>query len=169
MSKYVLQQLHLKDLLSLGNAVSGLMAILASLPFYFQSSTAAIFFIVLAVVFDFLDGYVARQTGKSNEFGKQLDSLADVVSFGVAPVVLVLSLNSSLFAVVAGVLYLSGGLIRLARFNVQKEKKVYYGLPIPLAALFVAFVYYFAFSIAHFALAIAALLMVSRFKLKKLR
>lgn len=102
--------------------------------------------IVFAMFFDVLDGRVARLTKTQSAFGVQIDSLADLVSFGVAPAILVY--RWSLHAIgIAGVLvafaYVAGGAIRLARFNVlttapsgapKKPSKYILGLPIPGAA-----------------------------------
>lgn len=102
--------------------------------------------IVFAMFFDAIDGRVARMTRTQSAFGVQIDSLADVASFGVAPAVLVyeLSLESlGMLGVVACFAYVACGAIRLARFNVQamgeggapkKPGKYILGLPIPGAA-----------------------------------
>jgi CDP-diacylglycerol--serine O-phosphatidyltransferase len=120
-----------------------------------------------AVVLDGLDGRIARLTGTTSEFGKEMDSLADVVSFGVAPAVLGLAWGSQFVdgplnpflaeqmrraAYFVGFLFLLSGAVRLARFNVQKnpvpknpgrvDRKYFVGLPTPAAAGLVAAVVY---------------------------
>jgi CDP-diacylglycerol---serine O-phosphatidyltransferase len=101
----------------------------------------AAWFIVLGGVFDSLDGVMARITRSSSQFGVELDSLADVVTFGAAPSFLVYQANlSSLgsLGVIISSLPLVMGAIRLARFNVQLvgfEKDYFKGLPIPAAAI----------------------------------
>lgn len=98
-------------------------------------------FIVLAAVFDSLDGVMARITRSSSQFGVELDSLADVVSFGAAPSLLVFqaylhSLNN--WGILISSMPLVFGAIRLARFNVQLvgfDKEHFTGLPIPFQAL----------------------------------
>ena len=102
--------------------------------------------IVFAMMFDMIDGRVARMTRTQSAFGVQLDSLADVASFGVAPAVLVFrwSLQElELVGVVVAFLYVACGAIRLARFNVlamassgvpKRPSKYIVGLPIPGAA-----------------------------------
>lgn len=167
MNGFALRQLAFKDYLTLGNAVSGFSSIISSLPFYFYSPAAAVFFIFLAAFFDFIDGKVARKQNKDNEFGKQLDSLCDAVSFGVAPAVFVLSSQFSVIGFLAAVAFLCAGIVRLALYNVQKEKGVYYGLPIPFAAMLVALINYFLPLASAAVLFIAAILMLSRFKLPK--
>jgi len=102
-------------------------------------ATAA-WLIVLASVFDTLDGKIARMTKSYSEFGIEFDSLADVVSFGVAPSLLLYKLyffRFETFGIVLSFFPLLFGSIRLARFNVQIsgfEKHGFAGLPIPTAA-----------------------------------
>ncbi len=102
--------------------------------------------LVFAMVFDMLDGRVARMTRTQSAFGVQIDSLADVVSFGVAPALLVYQWTAPRYeglALAASFLFVGCGAIRLARFNVlttgergapQKPGKYIVGLPIPGAA-----------------------------------
>lgn len=123
-------KVDLKDLLTLGNAVSGIVGISLAIA----GQGFAWLYIFPAIVFDFLDGRVARKT-KPNEFGKELDSLADTVSFVVAPAVVAMFGQLSLVLTIASAFYVCCGLWRLAKFNLQSDKKHYYGLPSPLAAL----------------------------------
>jgi CDP-diacylglycerol--serine O-phosphatidyltransferase len=98
-------------------------------------------FIILAAIFDSLDGLMARITRSSSQFGVELDSLADVVSFGAAPSLLVFqahlwTMNS--LGILISAMPLVFGAIRLARFNVQLsgfDKDKFVGLPIPFQAL----------------------------------
>ncbi|HTU00601.1 MAG TPA: CDP-diacylglycerol--serine O-phosphatidyltransferase, partial [Candidatus Sulfotelmatobacter sp.] len=100
--------------------------------------------ILLALVFDSLDGGVARMTGATSDIGIELDSLADLVSFGVAPGVLAYVLALKPFGWVGGLgafAFAACGAFRLARFNVQTrslDKRYFVGLPIPAAAAVVA-------------------------------
>jgi len=98
-------------------------------------------FIGFAVVLDMLDGRIARLTGATSAFGTEFDSLADVVSFGVAPAVLVFEWGLTGFGRMgwaAGFIYLSAAAIRLARFNIQStashDKRYFVGMPSPAAA-----------------------------------
>lgn len=97
--------------------------------------------ILAAAVLDLLDGLVARLTGTESAFGAQLDSLADVVAFGVAPAMLIYTrmghMENRHIAEGTAMFFAVCGALRLARFNVQKthvEKKSFTGLPIPAAA-----------------------------------
>ena len=158
-------KLGLKDFLTLCNGASGINAVFLAIGGLFYASA---FFIALAVVFDFFDGKIARSRGKENDFGRELDSLNDVVSFAVAPVVLAASVNGDFLVLVAGVFYVLCGLMRLALFNMQKIKGVYFGLPIPAAAIAAvasALVIPVALPVA---LVVLGVLMVARFKIKKL-
>jgi CDP-diacylglycerol--serine O-phosphatidyltransferase len=98
-----------------------------------------------AILLDVLDGRIARMTGTTSEFGAELDSLADVVSFGVAPALLAYSwgFTATLPRVgwLVAFLFVACGTLRLARFNVQKsvvDGRYFVGLPIPAAAAPVA-------------------------------
>jgi CDP-diacylglycerol--serine O-phosphatidyltransferase len=100
--------------------------------------------IMIASIFDVLDGWVARITHTTTKFGIEIDSLSDVISFGVAPGVLVYTWTLSSFGKIGwlGSFFLVAcAALRLARFNVQMggaEKKHFTGLPTPAAALVIA-------------------------------
>ena len=105
----------------------------------------AVYLILLALVFDTLDGSVARLTKSVSEFGKELDSLCDLVAFGVAPAVLMVTTVGPQDAATGGapgrlnavlaILFVICGALRLARFNVyqSEERQIFTGLPIPAA------------------------------------
>lgn len=106
--------------------------------------TLAAWFIILAAVFDTLDGIMARITKSSSDFGVELDSLADVVSFGLAPAFLAYSIhlyrNEGLGMLISAMVLIFGAM-RLARFNAQLvsyDKDYFKGLPIPAAAITIA-------------------------------
>src|ERR1041385_8172917 len=110
----------LPSLFTTGNLFLGFWAIVRAFHGQFQEAAPLIFW---AILLDLLDGRLARMTGTTSEFGAELDSLADVVSFGVAPAILAYSWA---FATVPRVgwlvafLFVVCGALRLARFNVQK-------------------------------------------------
>lgn len=96
--------------------------------------------ILVAIVADGFDGYLARKTQTESEFGMNFDSLSDCISFGVAPALLMYSYVSEWW--VAGIcfLYVGAGVVRLARYNVcahDMEEGIFIGMPIPLGALLI--------------------------------
>ncbi|MBC8356035.1 MAG: CDP-diacylglycerol--serine O-phosphatidyltransferase [Planctomycetes bacterium] len=133
-------------LLTLGNGVCGLGSIaLATMGAEELGQTRAIFcagaFIFVGMVFDGLDGYVARLMKQTSQFGAELDSLCDVITFTVAPVFIMLTLTDVVplrFLWGIGVLFMLCGLLRLARFNVEldddDDHDWFRGLPTPAAA-----------------------------------
>ncbi len=121
------------------NLVLGMFAIIFTLQGDF---TYAAFFVVAAMVADGLDGRVARYFGVSSDFGKELDSLCDLVSFGVAPAIMAYAYMLKDFsggALIAAA-FATCGALRLARFNVNtsKVKGYFMGLPIPAAGCVIA-------------------------------
>jgi CDP-diacylglycerol--serine O-phosphatidyltransferase len=102
-------------------------------------------FIGIAIVLDMLDGRIARLTNTTSAFGVEFDSLADVISFGVAPAVLAFEWGLNGLGQVgwaAGFIYMSAAAMRLARFNIQTsaqvDKRYFIGMPTPAAAGLVA-------------------------------
>lgn len=128
----------LPTLFTVGNIFCGFYAIIAIIDGHYSYAAVAL---GIAVVLDGLDGRVARMANATSDFGLQMDSLADVVSFGIAPAVLLYSWGFSdlgRFAQFSSFLFLICGAMRLARFNVQADLKHFAGLPIPAGAGFVA-------------------------------
>ena len=127
----------LPTLFTVGNLFCGYLSVWCSIRGTFQ--TAAIL-IIAAAVLDLLDGRIARLTNSTSRFGEEYDSLADLVSFGVAPAVLAYSWGLADFhrlGWMASFLFVVCGSMRLARFNIQTrvtDKKYFIGLPIPAAA-----------------------------------
>jgi len=119
------------------NMFCGLLSIVQASEGRFVEAS---YFIILAGVFDALDGMMARLTKSSSQFGVEIDSLSDVVSFGAAPAFLVYKVHLYQFnewgLIISSLLMIMGG-IRLARFNVQLvgfDKNYFTGLPIPSSA-----------------------------------
>lgn len=131
----------LPNLLTTGAMFGGFYAILAAMDGNFAAAAVAIF---VAMVFDGLDGRVARMTNTQSEFGVQYDSLSDMVSFGMAPAILAFSwmLNEvGKIGWAAAFVYASCGALRLARFNTQVgsvDKRYFVGLASPSAAALIA-------------------------------
>jgi len=138
----------------------------------------AAWMILLALLFDGLDGRIARLTNTSSRFGIEFDSLADIVSFGTAPAALLYFYAGShfgKFGVLVSGLYVIFGAIRLARFNVttkHNDPNIFIGLPIPVAAVFLStsILFFEEYDLAEYSLVLlvlallAGLLMVSHFR-----
>ncbi|MFA5073771.1 MAG: CDP-diacylglycerol--serine O-phosphatidyltransferase [Nitrospirota bacterium] len=131
----------LPNLITLLSMFAGFYSIVASLNSDYERAAWAI---MVASIFDVLDGWVARITHTATRFGIEIDSLSDAISFGVAPAVLVYTWTLSSFGRIGwlGSFFLVAcGALRLARFNVQMgstEKKHFTGLPIPASAIVIA-------------------------------
>jgi CDP-diacylglycerol--serine O-phosphatidyltransferase len=147
----LLRELRVADWMTLLNGVAGMSAVFAFLDFCITHSSPSLWWggalLVAALLLDILDGRVARKLKESSEVGRELDSLADVVSFGVAPAVLGYSLGlRGGWDLVLLTVFLACGISRLARYNVtavgrsDDTGKVRYfeGLPIPSSLLLVA-------------------------------
>ena len=133
----------LPNLLTLGALFAGFYAIIAGVRGDFNEAGWAI---LIASVLDGLDGRVARMTNTQSAFGAQFDSLSDMVSFGVAPALIIFSWALSSLGEAgwaASFIYISCAALRLARFNVQLgtvDKRFFVGLQSPVAAGLVTFV-----------------------------
>ncbi len=136
----------LPNLLTTGCLFSGFYAIIAAIDGHFEHAGAAIF---IAMLFDGLDGRVARLTSTETAFGKEYDSLADMVSFGVAPAIVSYQWGVARiaeygmawgrFGWLAAFFYCAAAAMRLAKFNSRVQDKRYFeGLPSPSAAAVVA-------------------------------
>jgi CDP-diacylglycerol--serine O-phosphatidyltransferase len=136
----------LPSLFTLGNMFCGYVAVISAIKGNIEHS---INFLLLALILDSLDGRIARMTGTSSDFGKELDSLADFLSFGVAPALILYfwgfaELDKFGWLLVF-LLPLAAG-IRLARFNIQTpivDKRYFVGLPTPAATAAALFPLYF--------------------------
>jgi len=122
----------------MGNVVCGFLAILSAFE---GNITTACWLVILAGFLDALDGKVARLSGGASQFGVELDSLADFLSFGVAPAVIVYAIKLSdlgKWGWLVSVVFIMAASYRLARFNLlaeTEEKKAFVGLPVPAAAV----------------------------------
>jgi CDP-diacylglycerol--serine O-phosphatidyltransferase len=147
----MIREFHLADWFTLGNAVAGVSA-LFSMMSYLQWGEIwhvylACLLVLVALIFDVLDGRIARWRQKSSAMGRELDSLADVISFGVAPAVIAYGcgMQGALDRVVL-VIFVACGVSRLARYNVTAEAlsagsdkvKYFEGTPIPTSLVLVA-------------------------------
>ena len=130
----------LPSLFTMGNMFCGYACVVYAMRGDYETAAP---FIGFAIVLDMLDGRIARLTGTASEFGLQFDSLADVISFGVAPAILSLSWGLSPLGRLgwaAGFMFVAAAAMRLARFNIQGaqgpalDKRYFVGMPSPAAA-----------------------------------
>ena len=131
-------KMQLANLLTLANMVFGLIAITEAIKGNFFGSSLCI---CVAVVFDVLDGKIARKLNITSDFGKYFDSNSDLISFGIAPGLLMyLSVlkQFELVGIILSFLYVIGGAFRLARYNANAFDGHYVGLPITIAGLILA-------------------------------
>ena len=170
--------LAIPDAISLLNLVFGFLAILMVID---NHLTLASLCILVALVFDSVDGWVARKLERKDyfSFGKNMDSLADVVSFGAAPAAILYSLGSGMsdwsgyLVTIVCLIVLVCGMLRLARYNVIADRiqyKGFIGLPIPCAALILSTYYLsglFNITIACILMVFASYLMISTIRFPK--
>lgn len=153
------------NLFTIGNLLCGVLSITFNMSGFLRIASI---FIFLSACLDLFDGMIARKLKVNSEFGVVLDSLADIVSFGVAPALIFHSIaSSSILTSLAFILFPTMGAIRLAKFSVKPTIGYFKGLPIPAAGLPLAGMGLFLYSNAWITL-ILALLMVSPIRVKKL-
>jgi CDP-diacylglycerol--serine O-phosphatidyltransferase len=153
------------NLFTIGNLLCGVYSITLSMSGHIKTAVILIF---TAAFLDLFDGKVARKLKVNSEFGVELDSLADVVSFGVAPALLFHTLaHPSWLTSLAFVIYPTMGALRLAKFSVSPTIGYFMGIPIPLAGLTISAMGYFNYSNPYITI-ILAILMVSPIRVKKL-
>jgi CDP-diacylglycerol---serine O-phosphatidyltransferase len=148
---------HIPNLLTLGNLISGSLAVILISQNSYDSSFAILIF--LAGIFDVFDGAIARALKVSDDLGKQLDSLADVISFGLAPSVIIYSaLEMHLPFQMQWIKYfaflnVACAAIRLGRFNIATDQSTdFSGMPSPANGLFWASVSVMMFQTDHIVL-----------------
>src|SRR5512133_1522543 len=146
----MIREFHLADWITLANAACGMSALFAIMTYLQTTDVRHVYFagelVFAALVFDILDGRVARWRQKSSALGRDLDSLADVISFGVAPAVIAYGCGmQGLYDRIVLTFFVACGVSRLARFNVTAEAlseggdkvKYFEGTPIPTSLLLV--------------------------------
>lgn len=165
----MIKQLKIADYVTMMNLVSGL----ASIYFAFNNQLLyAAIAIVAGVVFDKLDGIVARAMKQSSDLGIQLDSFSDLVTFGVAPAALAINTfpNNLWFSIIAMILPICG-MLRLARFNIttKTDPKHFIGVPITINGIIFPVLFFLGTNmiITSTAIIVMSYLMVSSIKIKK--
>lgn len=146
----MIREFHLADWFTLANAVCGAGALFAMMTYLQTSDVRHVYFacgmVVAALVFDILDGRIARWRQKTSAMGRELDSLADVISFGVAPAVIAYGCGmQGLYDRIVLAYFVACGVSRLARYNITADAlsegsgkvKYFEGTPIPSSLLLV--------------------------------
>ena len=146
----MIREFHLADWFTLGNAICGTGALFSVMSYLETDDVRHIYFagflIIAALIFDVFDGRVARWRQMSSAMGRELDSLADVISFGVAPAILAYGCGmQGFFDRIVLAYFVACGVSRLARYNVTAEAlseggdkvKYFEGTPIPTSVLLV--------------------------------
>ncbi|HEY5581999.1 MAG TPA: CDP-diacylglycerol--serine O-phosphatidyltransferase [Rhodoferax sp.] len=146
----MIREFHLADWFTLGNAVCGTGAMFSMMTYLQTSEVMHIYFacalVVAAMVFDVLDGRIARWRQKTSPMGRELDSLADIISFGVAPALIAYGCGmQGLYDRIVLTYFVACGVSRLARYNVtaealsdeQNKVKYFEGTPIPTSLVLV--------------------------------
>jgi CDP-diacylglycerol--serine O-phosphatidyltransferase len=155
----------LPSLLTMGNMFCGYACVVYAMRGEYEVAAPYIGF---AIILDMLDGRIARMTGTTSAFGVEFDSLADVISFGVAPAILSFAWGLSSLGRLgwaAGFLFVAAAAMRLARFNIQSggggDKRYFVGLPSPAAAAIpAATVYAYPWGLYDYRAALPAIAMV---------
>ncbi|MFS0574021.1 CDP-diacylglycerol--serine O-phosphatidyltransferase [Sporosarcina sp. 179-K 3D1 HS] len=139
---YTKMKMQLANAITLTNLSFGIIAIILIVN---DLSHKSLVFIFLAALFDRFDGMAARHFHAESQFGKELDSLCDLVSFGIAPALLIynLAFSATLWVGIAvTIFYILAGAVRLARFNVKEFDGVFCGLPITAAGVLLTLSYF---------------------------
>ncbi len=161
--------MKLPDYITCLNLVSGLLAIYAAIHGNFWQAAVLI---IAGMFFDAIDGWVARRMGVESDFGAEMDSLADLVTFGVAPMVLVTTFYDTTWLSLLAVLLPVTGALRLARHNINRNqtKGFLIGLPITTAGLVIPLVVLLELdsTIAGITVAVLAMLFTSTRRVNKL-
>jgi CDP-diacylglycerol--serine O-phosphatidyltransferase len=155
----MIREFHLADWFTLANAVCGVGALFSTMTYLETNDVRHVYFasalVFAALVFDVLDGRIARWRQKSSPMGQELDSLADVISFGVAPAILAYGCGmQGLYDRIVLACFVACGVSRLARYNVTAEAlsegtgkvKYFEGTPIPTSVLLVLLLAFAAWS-----------------------
>jgi CDP-diacylglycerol--serine O-phosphatidyltransferase len=153
----MIREFHLADWFTLANAVCGTGALFSMLSYIQTADVRHVYFacgmVFAALVFDVLDGRIARWRQKTSGMGRELDSLADVISFGVAPAVIGYGCGmQGLYDRIVLTCFVACGVSRLARYNITAEAlsgdggkvKYFEGTPIPTSLLLVMMMFWAA-------------------------
>ncbi len=159
--------LKIADVFTLANVIFGLTAIFFAIK---KNYTYVVISLFLAVIADYLDGRLAKKLKQQNIFGKELDSLADTISFGVAPTIFGFSLIQTPLAIVSFTIFLFCGVLRLARYNIMNIKDSFAGMPITLNGVIIPalFIFKVPLDFYPYIYIILGILMISSIRFRKI-
>lgn len=171
-----MKMMKIADIASLLNAISGMLAVLAA---YYQKPILTAALLILAVVFDAIDGPLARRYPSDTDeiFGETMDSLADVISFGVAPSLIIMILYNNMLMIIPTILLISCGILRLSRYNTiityqTGPTKTFIGVPIPVSSFMLSIILLSGINNSYIVLVIMTIIaisMISSFEYVKIK
>lgn len=167
----ILRLIKFADVFTLTNVVFGIISILFAIKGWYNTASLLL---MLAVVSDYFDGKIAKVMGQQNEFGKELDSLADTISFGVAPAIFGFMLIQTPLAIISFTIFLFCCILRLARYNIMDLKGAFQGMPITLNGIIIPLAYFMRnlldieIRFFPYVYLVLGILMVSSFRVKRL-
>lgn len=156
---------YLANFITISSFISGItgliLFIITGMPIYFTIS------VFISALLDTMDGKIARVFNSNSALGAQLDSLIDCIVFGVFPVIVILFLNPYSYMYL-GIIFSICGIFRLAKFNIQKDKNSFIGVPITITGLILSiFLLFFNGIILLLLMFVLAYLMLSNISIKK--
>ncbi len=140
METNILRLISIADLATIANAICGILAIFAILR---SNPILSAQLLLVAFAFDSIDGFLARRfnpNSTDNLFGINIDSIADIISFGIAPAIIIYMFSNNYWIIIISIIIMVCGLLRLARYNTIAQQQItssntYIGLPIPITSL----------------------------------
>lgn len=166
-------KVYIPNLLTFINLSLGIISIVET---FHKNYFVAAALVIIAAIIDRYDGKVARLLNVSSELGKELDSLSDLISFGIAPALLIFTKYQyiSTIGICISLIYIISGSYRLAKYNLSKFNGVFNGIPITISGLVITLFAlavpsnYTSFILSNILTLIFAYLMISEFKFKKI-
>lgn len=131
----------LPNLFTFTNMLCGFLSLLCVVKYKYEY---AALLILLGMIFDFLDGYLSWRLGKQSEFGKRLDSFADLITFGIAPVILISAVSFKSYGFIhkfSLLIYFIAISYRLIRYSLRNNSNIFQGLPATFSGGFIAFIF----------------------------
>jgi len=165
----IFKLIKLPDLVTLASIALAMLSIFSSIQ---RDFIYAAVFMALSVIADYFDGAIARWTNRKGNFGKQMDSLADVIAFGISPAVFgYMLLGRDITNILILILFVFAGVLRLARFNISPSTDYFEGFPITSSGIIIPLFYLLKFPTAFllYVYLILAILMISSIKVKKFK